>query len=134
MAAQSALEVSLVHVQEVNKMSVLLNFDSLWATPAAVALVVGGLLLMLRGLRGGRDGARALLGRQTDMLSRIEGFRLAVFGLVLIGIGAATIWQARWLLLLALGIGFVEILESSTLIAVWKWDRRTRGNGVVMGR
>ncbi len=124
MAPQSALEVSLVHVQEVNKMTVLLNFDSLWAIPAAVALLFGGLLLMLRGLRGGRDGARALLGRQTDMLSRIEGFRLTVFGLVLIGIGAAVMWQAKWLLLLALGIGFVEILESSTLIAVWKWGRR----------
>jgi hypothetical protein len=58
------------------------------------------------------------------MLSRIEGFRLTVFGLVLIGIGAAVLWQAQWLLLLALGIGFVEILESSTLIAVWKWGGR----------
>jgi hypothetical protein len=38
----------------------------------------------------------------------------------LIGIGAAVFWQAKWLLLLALGIGIVEILESSTLIAVWK--------------
>ena len=51
---------------------------------------------------------------------RIEGFRLTVFGLVLIGVGAAMFWQAQWLLLLALGIGFVEILESSALIAVWK--------------
>jgi hypothetical protein len=58
------------------------------------------------------------------MLHRIEGFRLTVFGLVLIGVGAAVIWQARWLLLLALGIGFVEILESSALIAVWTWSRR----------
>ena len=32
----------------------------------------------------------------------------------------------RWLALLSLGIGFVEILESSALIAVWKWDRRRR--------
>jgi hypothetical protein len=58
------------------------------------------------------------------MLNRIEGFRLTVFGLVLIGVGTAVIWRAQWLLLLALGIGFVEILESSALIAVWKWGRR----------
>jgi hypothetical protein len=58
------------------------------------------------------------------MLSRIEGFRLTVFGLVLIGVGAAVVQEARWLLILALGIGFVEILESSTLIAVWKWGSR----------
>ena len=37
---------------------------------------------------------------------------------------AAVIWRAEWLLLLALGIGFVEILESSALIAVWRWGRR----------
>jgi hypothetical protein len=37
---------------------------------------------------------------------------------------AAVIWRAQWLLFLALGIGFVEILESSALIAVWKWGRR----------
>jgi hypothetical protein len=42
----------------------------------------------------------------------------------LIGVGAAVIWRAQWLLLLALGIGFVEILESSTLIAVWKSNYR----------
>ncbi len=113
-------------------MNVFSNLDPAWGT-AALGLMIGGLLLTLRGLRGGRDGARALLGQRTDMLSRIEGFRLTIFGLVLIGIGAALVWEARWLLLLALGIGFVEILESSTLIAVWRWDRRRKGGGV-MGR
>ena len=36
----------------------------------------------------------ALLGQRIDMLNRIEGFRLTVFGLVLIGVGAAVIWRA----------------------------------------
>jgi hypothetical protein len=101
-------------------MTVLSQLDPLWASPIAVALITLGLMLVWRGLRGGRDSVRALLGHRIDMLHRIEGFRLTVFGLVLIGVGAAVIWQAQWLLLLALGIGFVEILESSTLIAVWK--------------
>ena len=105
-------------------MNVFTTLDPLWANSAAIVLMVGGLLLMLRGFAGDSDGARALLGKQTDMLSRMEGFRLTVIGLVLIGVGAAVMWQAQWLLLLALGIGFVEILESSTLIAVWKWSRR----------
>ena len=112
-------------------MNVVSNIDPFWVNATAIALMVGGLLLVVRGLRGGRDGARALLGQRTDMLSRIEGFRLTVFGLVLIGIGAAAVWQAKWLLLLAVGIGFVEILESSALIAVWKWDRKTKGDGVI---
>ena len=111
-------------------MNIFSTLDPSWANPAAVALMIGGLSLMWHGPRGGRDGARALLGPRTDMLRRIEGFRLTVFGLVLIGVGAAVMWQARWLLLLALGIGFVEILESSMLIAVWKWGRRTKGDGV----
>ena len=108
-------------------MSLFPNLDPLWASSAAIALMVSGLLLMWRGLRGGREGVRALLRPRTDLLSRIEGFRLTVFGLVLIGVAAAIVWQAQWLLLLALGIGFVEILESSALIAVWKWERRVAG-------
>ena len=97
--------------------------DPLWVNPVAFVVIALGLMLVWRGLRGGRDGDRALLGQRIDMLHRIEGFRLTVFGLVLIGVGMAVIWQAQWLLLLALGIGFVEILESSTLIAVWRSGR-----------
>lgn len=70
------------------------------------------------------SGLRGVLSGKAGMLGRIEGFRLVVFGLVLVGLAAATLWQARWLVLLSLGIGFVEILESSALIAVWKWGRR----------
>ena len=105
-------------------MTLFSQLDPLWATPIAVAVIALGLMLVWRGLRGGCEGDRALLGQRIDMLHRIEGFRLTVFGLVLIGVGAAVIWQAQWLLLLALGIGFVEILESSTLIAVWRWSGR----------
>ncbi len=105
-------------------MTAFSQIDPLWANLIAVAVMALGLMLVWRGLRGDRDGCRALLGQRIDMLHRIEGFRLTVFGLVLIGAGAAVIWQAQWLLLLALGIGFVEILESSTLIAIWKWGRR----------
>jgi hypothetical protein len=105
-------------------MTAFSQLDPLWTSRIAFAVIILGVMLTWRGLHGGRDGERALLGQQIDMLSRIEGFRLTVFGLVVIGIGTAMIWQAQWLLLLSLGIGFVEILESSTLIAVWRWSRR----------
>jgi hypothetical protein len=114
----------IFHVEEVNLMFTFSQLDPLWASPIAFAVVALGLMFAWRGLHSGRDGHRALLGQQIDMLNRIEGFRLTVSGLVLIGVGTAVIWRAQWLLLLALGIGFVEILESSALIAVWKWDRR----------
>lgn len=105
-------------------METFVTFDPIWARMMAAALAVIGLQLVWRGLRGGPAGERALLLRRTPMLGRIEGFRLTVFGLVLLGIAAAIAWGAQWLLWLALGIGFVEILESSTLIAVWRRGRR----------
>jgi hypothetical protein len=122
-AARAASHIH-VHLQEVYLMATFSQLEPLWVSPIAVAVIALGLMLVWRGLRGGRDGNRALLGQRIDMLHRIEGFRLTVFGLVLIGAGAAVIWRAQWLLLLALGIGFVEILESSALIAVWRWGRR----------
>jgi hypothetical protein len=112
-------------------MTTFAQLDPLWMSPIACAPITLGLMLVWRGLRGGRDGERALLGQQIDMLNRIEGFRLTVFGLVLVGIGAALFWRAQWLLLLSVGIGFVEILESSALIAVWKWGRRVKGRRVL---
>jgi hypothetical protein len=110
--------------QEGRIMEIFATFDPMWTTVVVVALAILGVQLVWRGLRGGADGERALLLRRTDMLSRIEGFRLTVFGLVLLGVAAAIAWQAQWLLLMALGIGFVEILESSTLIAVWRRGAR----------
>lgn len=93
--------------------------DPTWLKALGVALVLSGLALVRRGLWGRRGGEQSLTRRGTAMLGRIEGFRLMVFGLVLIGVGAAAVTQQRWLLLLALGIGFVEILESDSLIAFW---------------
>ena len=97
--------------------------DGLWATVSAVAVLVFGIQIVWRGLRGGRAGERGLLRTRSGMLGRIEGFRLLVLGLVLIGVAASIVFQARWLLILALGIGFVEILESSALITFWPRDR-----------
>ena len=80
-----------MHLQEVNVMNGFSNLDPFWANAAAIALTISALLLMPRGLRGGRDGTRAVLGQRTDLLIRIEGFHLTVFGLVLIEIGAAVV-------------------------------------------
>ena len=112
-------------------MTTISELDPHWTSSITFVVIAVGMMLIWRGLRGGRDGEQALLGQRIDMLHRIEGFRLMVFGLVLVGIGAAVIWRAQWLLLLALGIGFVEILESSALIAVWRWGQRTKGDGVL---
>ncbi len=104
-------------------MDILTRLDPFWANAISAAFLILGAQIVWRGLRGGHGGEQGLLQRRIDMLSRIKGFRLTVFGLVAIGIAAAIFWRAQWLLLLSLGIGFVEILESSTLIAVWKRGR-----------
>jgi hypothetical protein len=96
------------------------QFDPLWVMAAAILAIVAGLAKLWQGLLGEHGGKRALLRRRTPMLERMEGFRRLVAGLVLIGVGAAAITRAEWLFYLAIGIGFVEILESSTLIAVWR--------------
>lgn len=90
-----------------------------WSDPAAI-LVLAGLVLLWRGLLGWPTSTRALLRRGAGFLGRIEGFRLAVVGLVLIGLAAAWLSQSPLLLYLALGIGFVEVLESSVIIAAWR--------------
>ena len=89
-------------------------FESLIATPwieaVAVAFLIAGVVQCWRGLRGGAERARGMLLPDIGMLERMEGFRLMVFGLVLLGVGAALLWNLQWLFYLALGIGFVEIL------------------------
>lgn len=97
-----------------------------WINAVAIALLIAGVVHIWRGLRGGPERERGLLLPGIGMLERMEGFRLMVFGLVLLGVGAALLWNLQWLFYLALGIGFVEILESSTLIAVWRRGGRHR--------
>ena len=93
---------------------------------AALLLLLWGLAVVWISLTGGGDPTQALARRRVRMLHRMEAFRRFMAGLVLIGVGGAVLAQAPWLLWLALGIGFVEILESSTLIAVWKQRPPTR--------
>lgn len=101
-------------------MNPLLSVDSALGRVLAVLLVAWGLAVVWGSLTGGPDPARALARRKVRMLHRMEAFRRFMVGLVLVGVGGAVLAQAPWLLWLAVGIGFVEILESSTLIAVWK--------------
>jgi hypothetical protein len=101
-------------------MNPLPYFDSFPGRALAVLLVAWGIAVVWTSLTGGSDPTHALARRKVRMLQRMEAFRRFMAGLVLIGLGGAVLAQAPWLLWLAVGIGFVEILESSTLIAVWK--------------
>ena len=103
-------------------MDVLSLSDAPWRHAPSAVVVILGLALVWRGLLGGPSGERGLLRRRADALGRVEGWRLSVLGLALTGLGAAWAWEAWWLFYLALGIGFVEVLEASAVIAAWRWD------------
>ena len=92
---------------------------------AALAVVLLGIAVTLRGLAGQAGGEGGLVRRHTSALGRAEGWRLTLVGLTLLGLGLAWYWGLRWLLFLSLGIGFVEIQEASMVIRAWKDGSRS---------
>ncbi len=85
-----------------------------------IGLALWGLLMELNGLRG------ALRGDSGKLLPWIQGFRLSIIGLALVGLGAAWAWQLTWLLVLTLAIGGEETLESSIVIFALRRGRRLK--------
>jgi len=83
-----------------------------WRLYPATLLMLAGLALALRGLWL----CHAAWPRPADLmqpLAWLRGFRRAVVGLALLGLGAAWLWQLAWLCALSLIVGSGEILESS---------------------
>lgn len=93
-----------------------------WERESAVAIGIVGLLLFWRGLLGGPGGERGLIRRRVPMLDQLEYWRTTLVGLTLTGLGAAWFWDLSWLLVLSLGIGFVEIHEATHVIKAWRWS------------
>lgn len=89
-----------------------------------LAVMALGLIQLWRGLRGQPAGEGGLVRRRTSALGRMEGFRTTTSGLVLTGLGAGWLTENRLLIFLALGIGIVELRESSTIIKAVKLEPR----------
>jgi hypothetical protein len=87
-----------------------------------IAVLVLGLVQLWRGLRGEPNGEGGLVRRHTSALGRMEGFRTTTSGLVLAGLGTGWLLENRLLIFLALGIGIVELRESSTIIKAVKGE------------
>jgi hypothetical protein len=90
-----------------------------WRVSPALALVLGGLALLAKGLWFGLAGSQGL-PREWDALRWMRGFRLAVVGLCLVGIGVAWAGQVVWLFVASAGILGEELLETSVIIEVLK--------------
>jgi hypothetical protein len=91
-----------------------------WLHNLGIGVMIWGLALVWRGLRGGPNGHRGLVRRGVEMIDRLEGWRLFLLGLTLTGLGAAWYWDQRWLLVLSLGFGFTELHESTHVLRAWR--------------
>jgi hypothetical protein len=79
-------------------------------TALGAALAVWGAKRGLTGLLG------AVRGDSAQLVPFMEGFRAAVVGLALVGIGAAWAWHLLWLLVLSLTVAGGETLETSLIL------------------
>jgi hypothetical protein len=90
-----------------------------WRMYPAAALTLSGLALLARGLWFGFAGTKGL-PREWDALRWMRGFRLAIVGLCLVGLGIAWAGQVFWLFVVSVGILGEELLETSVIIEVLK--------------
>jgi hypothetical protein len=95
--------------------------------PAAILMALGTLIAVL-GTRRQADGILRPMGDPAKAVTWMRGFRQTIAGLAVLGIGAAWLWQAPWLLALSLIIGAGEIFESS--LDVWAL---TKGKDLQLG-
>lgn len=100
-------------------MGVTIISEAPWRVYPAAALAICGLVLLTKGLWFGFTGSRGLL-HERDALGWMRGFRLAVVGLCLVGIGVAWAEQVLWLFVASAGILGEELLETSVIIEVLK--------------
>jgi hypothetical protein len=97
--------------------------DSLWIVTTSsdvlsIATGVAGVLMLVQSFVDGRLG---VLRRGIPMLDRLAGWRLLLTGVTLTGVGAALYWDLRWLLVMSLGFGFVELHEATHVMRAWRW-------------
>ena len=89
------------------------------AYPSALIIASGALLLSI-GTRKIVAASTLPAGDTAKMLTVVRGFRIAVVGLALAGLGAAWAWHVTWPLVLSLVFGGEELLESTTHISILK--------------
>lgn len=95
-----------------------------WRGYPAAALILLGAYLTLRAVLQCRAAWPCLTGSMQP-LAWMQGFRLTIIGLAVVGVGLAWLWQVPWLFILALAVAFEETIETSICIGALKRARRT---------
>jgi hypothetical protein len=79
--------------------------------------MVLGAIGVVWGVKRGLTGLRcAMRGDSAQLVAFMVGFRATVWGLALVGLGAAWIWQLTWLLVVSLAIGGGETVETCLIL------------------
>ena len=95
--------------------------DLSWRPFPSAALIIIGLATAWAGSSLAGRGLRQRAGGGSNMQDFVRGFRIAVIGLVLAGLGASWWWHVTWLFVLSLVFGGEEILESTVHLAILRW-------------
>ncbi|MDZ4278376.1 MAG: hypothetical protein U1B78_04480 [Dehalococcoidia bacterium] len=95
-----------------------------WRAYPAAAIIAAGLALAALGAAGLARGYLLPVRDRSKPIVWVSGFRMAVVGMAVTGLGAAWLWQQVWLLALALAIGGEELLETSFVLYVLRWGQK----------
>ena len=92
-----------------------------WRVFPSAAMIAIGTAIFLLGSRMASRGLNLPKGLSADMQMFVKGFRIAVIGAVLAGLGAAWNWDLTWLFVLSLVFGGEELVESTVHLAILRW-------------
>ena len=99
--------------------------EATWRVYPATMLIMAGLGIFLWSLREGREAKRST--QDPDRAWHVaRGFRTAIFGLCAVGIGVGWIWQASWVVFIALIILAEEMWETSVMVETLQKGRAER--------
>ena len=95
--------------------------DASWRTYPAIALISLGMVIWYFGTRMTLRGLGRPMSDLTRMQAFVQGFRIAVIGITVVGLGISWNWHVMWLFVLSLVFGGEEIMESTAHLAILKW-------------
>ena len=98
--------------------------DLCWRAIPSALTMAAGLMLFIYGIETLAQALRTSIWSMDRPIVWVGGFRAAIIGLAVVGLGAAWLTQQLWVLLIALAIGGEELLETSVLLYVMRRGRR----------
>ena len=98
--------------------------DASWRIYPSIALIALGMVVWYFGTRMAFRGLGRPMSDLTRMQAFVQGFRIAVIGITVVGLGISWNWHVVWLFVLSLVFGGEEIMESTTHLAILRWKPR----------